>query len=166
MSRAFVKEADGDQVSDDQPEWPISTHTNFVTAFGLEQLKQRRDDLQQQQNQLSQDKDALSNKISLIQIGRELRYVIARIASAKVISPASEGTDTVSIGATVTFIDDDEKRYQFTIVGEDEADIKLNKISWVSPLAHALLHQHLGDSVVWRRPVGDLHVEIEKIEYR
>jgi transcription elongation GreA/GreB family factor len=65
----------------------------------------------------------------------------------------------------VNCLDDDDNNYQFTIVGEDEADIKLNKISWVSPLAKALLHQHLGDTVTWKRPIGDLTIEITKIDY-
>lgn len=165
MSRAFVKEADGDQVSDDQPEWPISPHTNFVTATGLQQLKDRREYLLQKQALCEKDKDALANKLDLLQIGRELRYLIARIASAKLVDISKLDSKTVGIGATVSCLDDDDNAYQFTIVGEDEADIKLNKISWVSPLAKALLHKELGDTVTWKRPIGDLTIEITQIDY-
>jgi transcription elongation GreA/GreB family factor len=50
-------------------------------------------------------------------------------------------------------------------VGEDEAEPTKHRISWLSPLAKALLGQKVGDTAVWKRPVGDLSVEIEKIEY-
>ncbi len=164
MSRAFVKEPDGDQVSDDQPEWPISEHTNFVTSSGLQQLQVRRDEMLKQQDSLKSDKDSMSAKVELAQIGRELRYLTARISSAKVVSTPSD-KDIVKIGASVHIIDEDNNKYQFQIVGEDEADIKSGKISWVSPLAQALLDQEQGDEVLWKRPSGDLLVEIDKIHY-
>ena len=163
MSRAFVKEPDGDQVSDDQPEWPISTHINYVTAYGLEQLNNRREHVLKEQNILAEDLDNMAAKVSLNQLGRELRYLNARIASAQLIRPTDPHTEIVGIGSTVTVLDDDDTSYLFTIVGEDEADIKLAKISWVSPLANALLDKHLGDVVTWKRPMGNLDVEIIKI---
>lgn len=163
MSRAFVKEPDGDQVSDDQPEWPISTHTNYVTANGLELLNNRRDHLLKEQEKLTGVLDDMAAKVSLNQIGRELRYLNARLASAKLIRQTDPANNTVSIGSTVTVIDEQETSYQFMIVGEDEADIKLGKISWVSPLASVLLDKHLGDEVTWQRPMGDLDIEIIEI---
>lgn len=164
MSRAFVKEPDGDQVSDDQPELPISQHTNFVTPFGLQQLKTRRGDLTAQQDALKQNKDSMSSKTELAQIGRELRYLVSRISTAKVVH-ISQDKMIVKIGAFVCVVDEDNKEYQFTIVGEDEADIKQGKISWISPLAKALLDRALGDEVLWKRPSGDLFVEIVTIRY-
>lgn len=164
MSRAFVKEPDGDQVSDDQPEWPISQHTNFVTSFGLQQLQARRDDLLQQQETLASNKTSMSAKIELAQVGRELRYLASRISTAKVV-PLPQDKTIVKIGATVKLIDENDVEYQFIIVGEDEADIKLGKISWVSPLARVLLEREVGEEVVWQRPNGDLVIEIEVIDY-
>jgi transcription elongation factor GreB len=163
MSRAFVKEPDGDQVSDDQPEWPISTHTNYVTANGLELLNNRRDHLLKEQEKLTDELDNMAAKVSLNQIGRELRYLSARLASTRLIRQADPKSNTVSIGSTVTVKDEHGVSYTFTIVGEDEADIKLGKISWVSPLASALLDKHLGDEVTWQRPIGDLDIEIIEI---
>lgn len=163
MSRAFVKEADGDQVSDDQPEWPISTQPNYVTAEGLELLTNRRDQLLKDQQQLTDDLDDMAANVSLNQIGRELRYLNARLASAQLIRQGDPESNTVSIGSTVTVIDEHDASYTFTIVGEDEADIKLGKISWVSPLANALLDKQLGDVVTWKRPMGDLNIEIIEI---
>ncbi|MBL4638328.1 MAG: GreA/GreB family elongation factor [Proteobacteria bacterium] len=164
MSRAFVKEPDGDQVSDDQPEWPISEHTNFVTVYGLQQLQARRELRLKQQDVLNRDKDSMSSKVELAQVGRELRYLTARISTTKVVLIPQDKT-IVKIGASVNIIDDESREYQFQIVGEDEADVKLGKISWVSPLASALLDRALGEEVLWKRPSGDLIVEIDKIHY-
>ena len=164
MSRAFVKEPDGDQVSDDQPESPISQYTNFVTAFGLQKLQTRREDLIKLQDGLNADKDSMSSKTELAQIGRELRYLVARIATVQVVQIPQDKT-IVKIGAFVCVIDENDNEYQFTIVGEDEADIKQGKISWISPLAKALLDSNLGDEVLWNRPNGDLVVEIATIRY-
>lgn len=164
MSRAFVKEPDGDHVIDDQPEWPISTHPNYVTAKGLELLNNRRDHLLKEQEKLTGDLDNMEAKVSLNQIGRELRYLNARLASAKLIRQSEpENKKVVSIGSTVTVIDEHDTSYKFMIVGEDEADIKLGKISWISPLASVLLDKHLGDQVTWQRPMGDLNIEIIEI---
>jgi transcription elongation factor GreB len=164
VSRAFVKESDGDQVSDDQPEWPISQHTNFVTILGLQQLQMRRERLTAQQDALKENKDSMSSKTELAQIGRELRYLVSRITTAKVVQIPQNKT-MVKIGAFVCVIDENNTEYQFTIVGEDEADIKQGKISWISPLAKALLNSDLGDEVLWKRPNGDLVVEIAIIRY-
>jgi transcription elongation GreA/GreB family factor len=71
----------------------------------------------------------------------------------------------VQFGATVTVVDENDERHRFAIVGEDEAEPTKHRISWLSPLAKALLGQKVGDTAVWKRPVGDLSVEIEKIEY-
>lgn len=164
MSRAFVKEPDGDQVGDDQPEWPISSQTNFVTATGWQQLQDKRTVILAKQEQLNADKTLMANKTALAQVGRELRYYTARIASAQIVQvPADKSL--VKIGASVTVIDEQDINHQFTIVGEDEAEIKLGKISWISPLATALLDRELDDVVTWRRPIGDVEVEISKIEY-
>lgn len=164
MSRAFVKEPDGDQVSDDQPEWPISEHTNFVTSIGLQQLQVRRDDLLKQQDVLTRDDDSMSAKVELVQIGRELRYLIARITTAKIVL-IPQDQNIVKIGASVQFIDEENNEYQFQIVGEDEADIKQGKISWISPLASALIDKEIGDEVLWKRPSGDLYIEIVAVHY-
>ena len=62
--------------------------------------------------------------------------------------------------------DENGDAHTYQIVGEDEADIKLNKVSWTSPLAKALIGQKLGESVMWARPVGNMLVEIIDIQYK
>ena len=165
MSRAFVKEPDGDQVRDDQPELPISQHANYVTPFGLQQLKDKRDALLAKKAELDGDAETISTKMALAQIERELRYYEARVQSAILVSDARRDKDSVAIGATVTAVDAGDKTYRFTIVGEDEAAIEEGKISWVSPLARVLIGKKLGDTVLWKRPIGDLSVEIVEIIY-
>ncbi len=165
MSRAFVKEPDGDQVHDDQPELPISKHANYVTTNGLQQLKDKRNALLKKKGELGGDEDSMSTKIVLAQIERELRYYKARIQSAIVVSTRRLDKESVALGATVTAIDENNKTHKFTIVGEDEAVINEGKISWVSPLASVLMGKKIGDRVIWRRPVGDLSVEIVEIIY-
>ncbi len=163
MSRAFVKEPDGDQVDDGQPELPISEHPNYVTTRGLSLLKERQSDLLNQKNAL--DSENIANKLVLAQIERELRYLQARIKSALLSDLKGQHETIVRIGATVTVMDEQENVYQFSIVGEDEAAISAGKISWISPLAKVLLGKECGDTVVWKRPVGDLSVEIDEIDY-
>ncbi len=165
MSRAFVKEPDGDQVGDELPEIPVSKHPNYVTAAGLQQLKDKHTDLVERKNKLTAGEDSMLNKTVLAQIERELRYFSARINSAILVSNKNRNKDLVAIGSTVTFVDEAKKQYRFTIVGEDEASLKDGKISWVSPLAKALLGKTRGEKVVWKRPIGDIMVEIKEIGF-
>jgi transcription elongation GreA/GreB family factor len=165
MSRAFVKEPDGDQVHDDLPELRISEHPNYVTATGLQQLRDKRGGLLEKKRLLSNDEDNMSNKAALAQIERELRYVNARVNSAILVDPSLQDKSIVAIRATVKIIDNNDDIHRFTIVGEDEADIGEDKISWISPLAKVLLGKKVGDTVQWKRPSGDLFVKIDEIVY-
>ena len=165
MSRAFVKEPDGDQVHDDQPELPISKHANYVTTRGLQQLKDKHDALMARKSELESEEESMSTKLALAQVERELRYYKARIQSAIVVGTGRIDKTSVAIGATVTAMDENKKTHRFTIVGEDEAAIHEGKISWVSPLASVLMGKKTGDRVVWKRPIGDLSVEIVEIDY-
>lgn len=160
MSRAFVKEPDGDQVVDDTPDLPISPHPNYVTPSGLEMLEEEAARLQEERGRLKGMDDAVAAKLSLFQVERRLRYVRARIESAILHSPGHADMQEVTFGATVDVVDEDDREYRFQVVGEDEADIAAGKISYMSPLAKALLGAEVGDSVTWRRPKGDIELEI------
>jgi transcription elongation factor GreB len=98
-------------------------------------------------------------------VQRDLRYFEARLESAILVEPANQPADTALFGATVTVEDEEGEIHTFTIVGEDEADIAANKVSWVSPLARALIGHKVGDSVTWVRPAGNLMLEITAIHY-
>lgn len=164
MSRGFVKEDDLEHAGTDLPERPISEHPNYVTATGLQQLQSRFAELEQERQQLAPRKEdpIVSQKLAVIQ--RDLRYFQARLESAIPVDSATQDKDTVLFGARVTAEDENGDTHVFTIVGEDEADIASNKVSWVSPLAKALLGHKAGETVVWRRPAGNLSLEIIDIE--
>lgn len=163
MSQAFVREPDGDAVADDQPELPISPHPNYVTPGGLAQLKASLAGLLEKRRDL--DGDALVNKLHLSQIMREIRYYEARIKQAIRVDPAAQPTGEVAFGAAVTVEDEDGNSRTYRIVGEDEADPDQGKVSWVSPLAKALIDARAGDLVLWERPTGAVELEIISISY-
>lgn len=165
MSRAFVKEPEGDQAGDDQPERPQSTHPNYITTGGLARLAQKLEVMAGRRQALEADRDNLGARSELQSLQAEMRYLARRIEVAIPVDPARQGADAIRFGATVDLLDADGSTHRFTIVGEDEADPAQNLISWVSPLAGALLNRHVGDVITWRRPAGDLELEITGFGY-
>ena len=87
-------------------------------------------------------------------VDRDLRYYTARLESAVPVDMARQPRRKVAFGAAVTVSQPGGERRTFTIVGEDEADLREGKISYVSPLAEALLDARVGKKVLWRRPGG------------
>ena len=162
MSRAFIKEQDGDQADHDPPERPQSSHTNYVTPHGLKQLQQRVQELIALRDSLTRKQD-LGDQQRLQYVKRDLRYYEERIKRAVAVRPEEQPDDRVHFGASVEVEDMEGKRFRYLIVGEDEADPDLGKISWVSPLARALLGAGIGDIVKWRRPAGDKELKITSI---
>ena len=165
MSRGFVKEDDLEHAGTDLPERPVSEQPNYVTPAGLEQLQAQSTALDQERQRLTPSKEDAVIQQRLGMIDRDLRYLQARLEHAILVEPASQPKDLVLFGATVEVEYDDGEQSLFSIVGEDEADIAVQKVSWVSPLAKALIGHRVGDNVVWRRPAGDLNIEIIKISY-
>jgi len=159
MSRAFVKEPEGDQ-TEDILEKPQSEHPNYITLPGLEHMKQELHKLLQQKNELKEQEDNLNIKNQLRTIETESRYLEKRIQCAIPVDITSQSSEAIRFGATVKLIDGENNQYSFTIVGEDEADVDSGKISWVSPLARELIGKKTDDIVNWQRPAGDLEVEI------
>ncbi len=164
MSRAFVKEEDSGAPGD-LPERPISEHPNLVTPAGLRQLEEAAGALEEQRLALLAQGDDVMAQERLAHIDRDFRYYETRLASAQVVDPAAQPRDEVAFGAAVTVAQPSGPARTFTIVGEDEADSKSGKISYVSPLALALLGAKPGDKVVWKRPAGDLQLTIQTIKY-
>ncbi|WP_057970860.1 GreA/GreB family elongation factor [Lysobacter antibioticus] len=163
MSRAFVKEGDGDENAGDLPELPISEHPNYVTPRGMALLRTRLDDAGRRLGEI--DANAVGARLEAAYIERELRWLQARILGAITIAPERQPSELIAFGARVEVVDDDGCEYRYRIVGEDEADPELGLISWVSPLARALHGARVGDSVVWKRPAGDLAIEVLAIDY-
>ncbi|QQP99013.1 GreA/GreB family elongation factor [Lysobacter enzymogenes] len=111
------------------------------------------------------EREAVGARLERAHVQREIRWLQARILGAITIAPERQPADRVAFGARVEMSDDDEREYRYRIVGEDEADPERGLISWVSPLARALHGARVGDSVVWKRPAGDIAVEVLAIEY-
>ena len=111
------------------------------------------------------DGDDLVNKLPLSQIGREIRYYEARIKQAIPVDPDQQPPGEVAFGAEVTVEDEDGEAKTRRIVGEDEADPAEGKVSWISPLAKALIDARAGDLVIWERPTGEVELEIISIAY-
>jgi transcription elongation factor GreB len=164
MSRAFVKGDDSDLSGEEVPERPVSPHPNYVTALGLEQLRRKYEALLAQHAQLKAAGEDF-DKPKLTEIERDLRYFSQRLESAILVDVANEPRDEVHFGAKVKAETGEGEVHEFTIVGEDEADVSTGKVSCQSPLAKALIGARLGDTVKWRRPAGDAELEILDIQY-
>jgi transcription elongation factor GreB len=164
MSRAFVKDDDAALSGEELPERPISPHPNYVTSEGLALLRTRYEELNRQHAILKAAEEDF-DKPRLSAIERDLRYFSQRLDSAILVDPRQEPQDEVHFGATVEAEDSDGRVHCFKIVGDDEADVHTGKISWQAPLAHALIGARVGDTVKWRRPVGDADLEIRSIKY-
>jgi len=164
MSRAFVKESDGDAPDDGLPEKQNSGQPNYVTEQGLADLKRRLDAAAAEHARLRATPDALGSKAALARLAREMRYLQRRIGDAILVETTAQA-DEVMLGDVVT-IDDGEQRRTFTIVGEDQADPARALISWTSPLGRALMGAKRGARVVWQRPVGDITVTLVDIGSR
>jgi transcription elongation GreA/GreB family factor len=162
MSRAFVKEPDEGAPAEGMPERQISEHPNYVTPGGLEQLRERVGELERRRLELLDGDDPDGE---LDHVDRDLRYFTARLESAIAVDMSRQPRRKVAFGAAVTVVKPAGERQTFTVVGEDEADLTLGKISYVSPLAEALLDARVGKKVLWRRPAGDLELTVEEIEY-
>jgi transcription elongation GreA/GreB family factor len=165
MSRAFVREADTDASIAELPERPQSPHPNFVTPAGLAQLEARLAGQERLRQELLETGDDLARELPLAQAEREIRYLKGRIEAADVVDPARQPGDRVAFGARVEVLDEDGRRLAYTIVGEDEAEAEHGKVSWISPLARALMDARVGDMVTWRRPSGDAELEVVGIGY-
>jgi transcription elongation GreA/GreB family factor len=129
-------------VPQDLPERPVSSHPNFVTPRGLQQIEDRIRELEaaRQEPKRTEDKDALAR------IDRELRYWQQRKSSAKVVEPETAPVKA-RFGVRVTLRYEDGTQRSYTLVGEDEADPARGSISWISPIAQALIGTEVGDEV-------------------
>jgi transcription elongation GreA/GreB family factor len=140
MSRAFVKESENDTV--ELPDRPISPHRNMVTAAGLAAITGALGRFVAAQRAAMDEGD----REAVAAASREIRYWKARLASAEVVKlPADKSK--AAFGMTVTLRRDDGREQSFRIVGEDEADPSRGTVSYVSPLAQAVLSHSPGEAV-------------------
>jgi len=99
------------------------------------------------------------------QIEASIADLESKLSRAQIIDPSELSGDKIVFGATVTLIDEDEKPIRYQIVGETEADAKLGRISYNSPLGRALISRKVDDEVEVTVPSGDRYYLVSKIEF-
>jgi len=114
----------------------------------------------------SENADYLYGKRRLREIDRRIRHLTGRLDSAHVVDPAAQKSDRVLFGATVTVADEEGAERAYQIVGVDETDGAAGRVSWISPIAKALLGARVGDAVTARTPKGEVELEILRVEYK
>ena len=114
----------------------------------------------------SENGDYIYGKKRLREIDRRIRFLLKRLEIAEVVDPAKQKKhDQVFFGATVSYADAEDKERTIRIVGIDEARAEAGEVSWISPVARALLQAREGDAVELRTPHGVETIEVVRIEY-
>ena len=155
--------------------------TNYITPEGakklqedLAQLFKSRPKVVQDvadaaaQGDRSENAEYIYGKKKLREIDRKIHWLTKRLESAQVVDPKQrpEGErDRVFFGATVEVEDEDGKTSRYTIVGEDEIDTPKGRISYKSPLARVLFKKKEGETVLFRKPAGEVELTILSIRY-
>jgi transcription elongation factor GreB len=182
MSKAFTRETDEDNEDQDAGAPPVPAGLkNYITPAGFKRLKDEALHLLDKERpelvkvihwaasngDRSENADYIYGKRRLREIDRRIRFLTKRMDVAVVVDPASrEDTDQVFFGATVTVMSRDGTERTYSIVGIDETDLSRGRISWISPLAKALIKAREGDTITVRTPGGDESLEIVGVEYK
>jgi transcription elongation GreA/GreB family factor len=160
MSVAFTREETAESAAGvELPDRPISPHPNLVTESGLEALTNAMRDSRTACDAAQRIEDAGERRRALAVASRDMRYFADRLRTAQLV-PLRADVTVVAFGHRVTLKRDDGRRQAFRIVGEDEADPRKGSISYVSPVARALIGRAAGETVL----VGDHEIEILSID--
>src|SRR5262245_19746686 len=188
MNKAFTKEADNedddlDDVVEEAARDPLAGAKNYITPSGLQRLRDELRFLLTRERPAvtqvvawaagngdrSENADYQYGKPRLRQIDRRIRFLTKRIDAAEVVDPAAprqgRAATHVFFGATVRYANAAGTERVVSIVGADEVDLERNHISWLSPLARALMKAGPGDRVVLHAPGGTEHLEILEVRY-
>src|SRR3954468_9159442 len=144
MAVAFTREEDYEAQAADLPDRPISPHPNLVTASGLAAIEAELAQAKAAYAAAQTEGGISADRTAMARATRDLRYWSARRGNAQLTEPPLD-PDKVQFGDTVEFEREDGRRQAFRIVGEDEADPAKGRVSYVSPLAAALLGKSVGD---------------------
>ena len=181
MNKAFTRESDDDEEDALEPAQSLPQGTrNYITPGGHARIRMELDDLLRTERphvvevvhwaalngDRSENGDYIYGKRRLREIDRRIRFLTKRLDLAEIVDPArQENADQVFFGATVTIGDERGDEHVYQIVGVDETDFARGRISWVSPLARALLKAREGDLVRFQSPAGWREVEVVSIAY-
>jgi transcription elongation factor GreB len=182
MNKAFTREETPDDDADDAPDTsPLPAGSrNYMTPGGFARLRRELDELvSQERPQLvvtvawaagngdrSENGDYIYGKKRLREIDRRIRFLTHRLELAEVTDPSvHHGGDQVFFGATVTYAEESGQERTITILGIDEADSSHGQVSWISPIARALLKARVGDAVKLVTPAGVQEIEVLEVQY-
>ena len=181
MNKAFVRESEGDDDEELEPALKLPAGTrNYITPAGHARLREELEELVKRERpkivdivswaasngDRSENGDYIYGKRRLREIDRRIRFLSKRLDIAEIVDPLRQGeNDQVFFGATVTVADENGVESTYTIVGIDEADVQRGCISWISPLARALIKAREGESVRFQSPVGIRELEIVEVAY-
>ncbi len=182
MSKAFTKEDDA--AEDDLPDEPQvalpAGAKNYITPTGFHRMQDELKHLQQEERpkiveivawaagngDRSENGDYIYGKQRLREIDRRCRFLAKRLEIAEIVDPArQQNLDRVFFGATVTYANARDEEKTITIVGVDEVDADNGRVSWISPIARALMKAQAGDIVELRTPHGIEPIEVVEIRY-
>ena len=183
MNKAFTRESDNDVEDDDPdegaPSWLAPGQKNYLTPGGYARLKSELDHLVDKERpeivaivswaagngDRSENGDYIYGKKRLREIDRRIRFLVKRLDLAEVVDPARRDTDQIFFGATVDIVNQRGERRTVSIVGIDETDTARGYISWISPMARALLKARAGDIVTLATPGGLEEIEVLDVRY-
>jgi transcription elongation factor GreB len=166
MSRGFVKESDQEETPFVTPRAHLpSGVVNYVTKNGLEELKIERSELIEEQKGLIEDSKE-KNRVQINFITSKLSLLEDRINTSRVFDDSALSQDKIHFGAIVHVLEPVKNiKSKYQIVGVDEADISLNKISFLSPIAKVLANKKVDDVITLKIPNGERILKIEAIDY-
>jgi transcription elongation factor GreB len=166
MSRGFVKEGDQEETPIIPPRAALPAGaTNYVTPTGMKLLQTEREQLENERANLATTHEQ-QRRIELAVLNGKLDLLNERIASARILDPATQPKDEVRFGATVTYkISTAPTPQKFQIVGVDEADVAKRKIAFVAPIAVALTGHKVGDVAPFNMGGKATALEVVSIEY-
>ena len=180
MNKAFVKESE-DEDEEESPESSLPAGTkNYMTVRGHGQLRAEFEHLVKVERpeivkvvswaagngDRSENGDYIYGKKRLREIDRRIRFLTKRLESAVIVDPADQrNCDQVFFAATVTLCDAEGEEATYQIVGIDEANAQEGRISWISPLARALLKAREGDTVRFDSPGGLRELDVIEVRY-
>ncbi len=181
MNKAFTRESEQDDEEPDATAPPLPAGLkNYITPAGYKRLKDEALQLLDKERpelvkviqwaasngDRSENADYIYGKRRLRQIDSRIRFLTKRMDIAVVIDPAvREASDQVFFGATVTLMNQTGEEKTYSIVGIDEADVSRGRISWISPLAKALIKAREGDTITVKTPGGDEKLEVTEVKY-
>ncbi len=167
MSKAFVRESDSTDFSDvPAPVSPLPPGArNYLTAAGAQRLRDEIARLSTVERPPLAAVDDPDSKRELKALDQRIRYLQQSLSTAEIVEPPAEPDDVVRFGATVTVRDARGEVSHYRLVGADETDPAEGAVSWLSPLAQALMNAREGDRVRFHAPAGEQVLEIVAVDY-